>query len=195
MAYPVPSPHSFFVIRKDQEIKGIVKNANNVIHENKLSILNKKDELELADTQKLLHLFHKKLARECKNQLKLIVQRNFRGQYIYQRSPYLRISHPSVSESYTQPHSDMWYGHSIHTIAIWIPLTKCGFFESLSLQDPVTNEFITPKLDIGDFIVFGGSIIHGTFFNLKNKLRKSLDYRFHPIDKPLASKKDDLFLC
>ena len=126
--------------------------------------------------------------------MKSFIQQQFGGKYVYQSSPYLRISHPSVPDSYTHPHSDMWYGHSIHTIAIWIPLTNCGFYESLSLYDSKSNEFITPKLQIGDFIVFGGRIIHGTFFNIENKLRKSLDYRFHPIGQPLASKKDDLFV-
>ena len=126
MAYPVPSPHSFFVIRKDQEIKGIVKNANNVIHENKLSILNKKDELELADTQKLIHLFLKIVsnAKIIRNYLyKEILEVNIftNGLYLRLIQVYLRATHSLILYV-------VW--SFVHTIAIWIPLTKC-FFESL----------------------------------------------------------------
>lgn len=182
------------IIRDNPEIRAIVSCANSVIENIDLNLFDSSDRLVMGEVHSLVKAFYSYASSECLQLLKCFCENHFDLKCLYQRSPYLRISHPSEPNSYTKPHCDTWYGHSVHTIAIWVPLTACVNSEALSIYDIDSSSYVTPKMDIGDFILFGGGLKHGTFLSQQNDLRMSLDFRFHPIGKKLASKKDDLFV-
>ena len=94
--YPTPCSDSFFIFRDDPEIKSIVKYANTIIEEKKISLFNAQDTLVMAETQKLIHLFYKIFkGQNIRNHLFKCLEEN-----MFINHPHNQI-YPSVPDSYT----------------------------------------------------------------------------------------------
>jgi hypothetical protein len=132
---------------------------------------------------------------------------------LYQRRPYLRANVPGLAHSATEPHSDVFYGHSPHAYTMWIPLHDVdnddGLFvfdraeskeilESHRFDSPLRTTLDRPapaplRLRFGEAILFSCYLIHGALPCGGTLPRLSLDTRVQSASAPLFEKGAELY--
>ncbi|KAA0579303.1 hypothetical protein FZ029_07670 [Azospirillum sp. Sh1] len=165
-----------------------------------------------------------RLLREVNNALAedgLSLLEPFRGmirslcgdQVLYQRRPYLRANVPGLAHTATEPHSDVFYGHSPYAYTMWIPLHDVDNDDGLFVFDRAESEDILAdygfdkplraaldrpapaplRLRFGEAIFFSCYLIHGALPCSGSLPRLSLDTRVQAAKAPLFEKGAELY--
>lgn len=141
--------------------------------------------------------------------------RNLCGEdVLYQRRPYLRANVPGLAHTATEPHSDVFYGHSPYAYTMWIPLHDVDNDDGLFVFDRAESKEILAghrfdrplrtaladrpvpsplHLRFGEAIFFSCYLIHGAHPCRGPLPRLSLDTRVQAATAPLFEKGAELY--
>ena len=155
-----PNKHSFPSITKDIISKIVEKKLNcdledihKNINENYLTII------EDGLTTKLQYIFYEyvdKLRDEYIGFLKNTIRPIIKKDFYFQQNPTFRIFFPNPNWSlFSKPfyHTDLFLGHPLEMINIWVPITNCFDSNSISYTDLLTSREFYKKSNC-DFYEF-----------------------------------------
>lgn len=133
--------------------------------------------------------------------------------------PSIRVSRPAMTSSLVPLHKDEDYvTHIGEFVTVWLPLCSIdellgglaivprscpsgalhpprlgaeGIWHDEAVDVPENRRTFIP-CEIGDIIVFGPKLLHGSRPNRSNRIRYSIDYRFFPSRQPTSKHYYDL---
>lgn len=149
----------------------------------------------------LLGPFHKMIQALCGDSV------------LYQRRPYLRANMPGMGHTATEPHSDVFFGHSPYAYTMWIPLHDIDNDDGLFMYDRRDSQAILASYDFrqplrttlkhpqprplrlrfGEAIFFSCYLVHGANQAAGAMPRLSLDTRVQSAAAPLFEKGAELY--
>lgn len=118
-----------------------------------------------------LKLLYELLVRE-------VVRPYFEEAIVYQEVPTFRVQLPG-NLAVGEWHRDADYGHALHELNFWLPLTDAWGSNSVWIEDGAT--FVAVNAYPGQVVIFEGArLIHGNVPNVTGQARVSFDFRAYP---------------
>lgn len=95
---------------------------------------------------------------------------------IYQARPSFRV-HLDGNKAVGSFHRDADFGHSIHEVNIYMPLTKAFGHNTIWFENTI-GEYEPIEADYGELVIWNGAITpHGNYLNDTGSTRVSFDFR------------------
>lgn len=134
--------------------------------------------------------------------------------FYYQKIPSFRIHR--INQKSVNYHTDVWYGHGLEVINVWVPLCKTNLDNSLFITDSEQSHFLQNKfskeklsistmnnlakkiskpqlVDYGNILLFNTKTFHGTQKNKSKEHRLSFDFRILLLNQSSGTKPIDEF--